>query len=60
MPIIPPKWRRYLYGVSCATVPVLIAFGVLDGNKAAAILGAANAVFIGGLAAAHVPKDNQP
>lgn len=56
MPVIPAKWRKYLYGVSIATVPLLVAFGWVDDNVAPAILGLANAVFIGGLAFSNVPK----
>lgn len=50
MPNIPAKWRRYLYAVSCATVPVLVGFGWLADEKVPAILGLVNAVFIGALA----------
>ena len=57
MPVIPARWRKWLYGVSIATVPVLVAVGWVDDNLAPAIIGLANAVFIGGLAMANVPKD---
>lgn len=50
MPTMPVKWRRYCYRVSIGVLPVLIAYGVLDGSKAAAIAGAAGAVFVGTLA----------
>lgn len=50
MPVIPPVWRKWIYGVSMATIPVLIGFGWLDDNRAAAIVGLLNAVFIGGMA----------
>lgn len=58
MPNLPVKWRRWCYGVSIAALPVLTAYGVLDGNKAAALASMAGAVFIGGLAArnARDPK----
>ena len=59
MPNIPPRWRRYLYGVSCATVPVLVMVGWVRDDVAVAIIGLANAVFIGGLAVANVPKGDQ-
>lgn len=58
MPNIPAKWRRWIYGVSIATVPVLVTFGWLDNTKAPVILGLLNAVFIGGLALANVPKSD--
>lgn len=56
MPAIPAKYRRWVYGVSVATVPLLVAFGWLDDNVAPAVLGLLNAVFVGGLAFANVPK----
>lgn len=59
MPSIPPKWRKWLYGVSMATIPVLVVFGWVDDNAAPAILGLVNAVFIGGLAMSNVPKGDQ-
>lgn len=59
MPAIPAKWRKWIYGVSVATVPVLVAFGWLTDDKAPAILGLLNAVFIGGLAFSNVPKGDQ-
>lgn len=56
MPAIPARWRKWIYGVSIATVPVLVAFGVLEESKVASILAMLNAIFIGGLAIANVPK----
>lgn len=58
MPAIPPKWRKWIYGVSLATIPVLVGFGWLDDNMAPAILGLVNAVFVGSLALSNVPKDD--
>ena len=57
MPGIPAKWRKWIYGVSVATVPVLVAVGWLTDDLAPAILGLLNAVFIGGLAFRNVPGD---
>lgn len=56
MPAIPPKWRKYLYGVSAASIPILVLAGWVSDELGVAILGLANAVFIGGLAFANVPK----
>ena len=56
MPNIPPKWRRYLYGVSAASIPVLVVSGYLSDELGVAVLGLANAVFIGGLAFANTPR----
>ena len=60
MPVIPAVWRKWLYVVGIAFVPVTQAFGWLDDNKAVAVTGLIYAVFMGGLAAANVntvPKD---
>lgn len=57
MPNIPAKRRRYLYGVSTATVPLLVVFGWVADEKVPALLGVINAVFVGGLALSNVPKD---
>ena len=53
MPAIPTKWRKYLYGVSSASIPVLVIVGWVSDELAVALLGLANAVFIGGLAFAN-------
>lgn len=60
MPVIPAKWRKYLYGLSIAVVPVLVAFGWIDDNLAPALLGLAYAMFMGGLAMVNVPKAGEP
>lgn len=60
MPVIPAVWRKWLYVVGIAFVPVTQAFGWLDDNKAVAVTGLIYAVFMGGLAAANVntvPED---
>lgn len=54
MPAIPATWRKWLYVVGIALVPVTQAFGWVDDNKAIAITGLVYAVFMGGLAAANV------
>lgn len=53
MPNIPSKWRKYLYGVSAATIPVLVVVGWVSDELGVALIGLANAVFIGGLAYAN-------
>ena len=53
MPAIPTKWRKYLYGVSAASIPVLVIVGWVSDELGVALLGLANAVFIGGLAFAN-------
>lgn len=57
MPTIPAKWRKYLYGVSAALIPILVIVGWVSDELAVALVGLANAVFIGGLAFANTPKD---
>lgn len=56
MPDIPARYRRWIYAVSVATVPCLVSIGWLTDDKAPAIIGLLNAIFVGGLAAANVPK----
>lgn len=57
MPAIPTKWRKYLYGVSAASIPCLVIVGWVSDELAVALLGLANAVFIGGLAFANTHPD---
>lgn len=56
MPAIPPRYRRWLYAVGIALVPVLVAFGWLDDNAAPAIIGLIYAILMGGMAVANTPK----
>ena len=56
MPAIPAKWRKWLYGVGIALVPVLVGFGWLEDAVAPAVVGLLYAVFMGGLAVANVPR----
>jgi len=53
MPNLPAPWRKYLYGLSAATIPVLVIVGWVSDELGVALLGLANAVFIGGLAFAN-------
>lgn len=54
MPNIPAKWRKWCYGVSIALVPILVIAGWASDELAVALIGLANAVFIGGLAFTNV------
>lgn len=56
MPAIPARWRKWLYAAGMGFVPVAVAFGWVNDDKAAAIAGLIYAVFMGGLATANVPK----
>jgi hypothetical protein len=58
MPHMPAKWRKYLYGISAATIPVLVIAGWVSDDAAIALLGLANAVFIGGLAFANTDPES--
>jgi hypothetical protein len=61
MPAIPPKYRRWLYAVGIALVPVLVGFGWLEDSLAPAVIGLVYAVFMGGMAVANVkPEAAQP
>ena len=57
MPAIPANYRRWLYAVGIAAVPVLVAFGWLEDSIAPAVIGLVYAVFMGGLAASNVTPD---
>lgn len=59
MPNLPAKWRKYLYGVSAASIPMLVLAGWVSDEIGVALLGMANAVFIGGLAFANVPTGGE-
>lgn len=59
MPHIPAKWRKYLYGVSAAAIPVLVILGWVSDEAAPALIGLANAVFIGGLAFANTDTSDE-
>ena len=58
MPNLPAKWRKYLYGISAATIPVLVIAGWVSDDLAVALIGLANAVFIGGLAFANTDPES--
>ena len=58
MPVIPPVWRKYLYGVSIAVIPVTVIAGWVSDSLGVALGGLAYSVFVGGLAASNVPKSD--
>lgn len=60
MPMIPPRWRRYLYLVTASVLPILVAYDVVNettaplwANLAAAVLGTTSSV----LAVANITPD---
>jgi hypothetical protein len=60
MPAIPAEWRKWLYAVGMAAVPLLVAFGWLEDSVAPAVVGLIYAVLMGGLAASNVTPDAAP
>lgn len=59
MPNIPAVWRRWLYIVTAATIPLLVAYQVLEDSVAPLWLALAGAILGTGapvLAALNVPK----
>ena len=57
MPAIPAEWRKWLYAVGMAAVPLLVAFGWLEDSVAPAVVGLIYAILMGGLAASNVTPD---
>lgn len=57
MPAIPAEWRKWLYAVGMAAVPLLVAFGWLEDSVAPAVVGLIYAVLMGGLAVSNVTPD---
>lgn len=57
MPAIPANYRRWLYAVGIAAVPVLVAFGWLEDSIAPAVIGLIYAVLMGGMAVSNVTPD---
>jgi len=57
MPNLPVKWRRYLYGVGVAFVPLAGLWGWLSDEAAAYAVPLLYAVFMGATALRNVPKD---
>lgn len=56
METLTPARRRYIYGVSLALLPLLIALGVITDELAPLIVAALGAILVPGLAAANVTK----
>lgn len=52
-----PEWvRAWVYRVATAVMPLLIAYGIVDDQKAAMWIGVATAVLVPGLAAANTSR----
>lgn len=57
MPNIPAKYRSWLYAVSVAAVPLLVAYGVIEESTAPLWIAAAGAVLNSTLALRNVTPD---
>jgi hypothetical protein len=57
MPHIPAHLRRWIYGVSLAAVPLLVALGILEDAIAPLVIALVGAVVAPGLALANVTAD---
>lgn len=55
-PLIPRRVRRYLYQVATATVPLLVAYGIIDQQTAPLWIALAASVTATATAALHTPK----
>ena len=60
MPHIPMDVRRYIYGVSLAAIPLLVAFGIIEEQIAPLVIALVGAVVAPGLALANMTPDTQP
>lgn len=57
---IPMNVRRYIYGVSLAAIPLLVALGILEDELAPLVVALVGAVVAPGLALANLsPDDDQ-
>lgn len=54
-----PKVRRYAYGIATATVPLLVAYGVIEESTAPLWVALAASVTATGTALAHTPGDQE-
>lgn len=53
-----PRTRRYIYGVSVAALPLLIALGVITDALAPSLIAFLGAALVPGLAASNTPSDD--
>ncbi len=58
MPHIPMDVRRWIYGVSLAAVPLLVALGILEDAIAPLVIALIGAVIAPGLALANMSPDD--
>lgn len=60
MPHIPMEVRRYIYGISLAAIPLLVALGIVEEQIAPLIVALVGAVVAPGLALANMSPDAEP
>lgn len=60
MPHVPMEVRRWIYGVSLAAVPLLVALGILENDIAPLVIALVAAVIAPGLALANMTPDREP
>lgn len=60
MPHIPMNVRRYIYGVSLAAIPLLVALGIVEEQIAPLVIALVGAVVAPGLALANLSPDKEP
>lgn len=60
MPHIPMEIRRWIYGVSLAVIPLLVALGILEDEIAPLVIALVGAVIAPGLALANMTPDVNP
>lgn len=57
MRALTPSVRRWLYGVALAVVPILVAYGIVDGDRAPLWVALVSAVIVPGVALANVQDE---
>lgn len=57
---IPMNVRRYIYGVSLAAIPLLVALGILEDEIAPLVIALIGAIIAPGLALANLSPDDEP
>ena len=60
MPHIPMNVRRYIYGVSLAAIPLLVALGIIEEQIAPLVIALVGAVVAPSLALANMTPDAEP
>ena len=59
MPNLPRVWRKWIYSVTLAAVPLAVAFGVLDDRRGALVVGLVGAIVSPALALRNLPEKGE-